>query len=171
MDEQQAMTIVNSLANGVHPVTGELFADDSPYQSPVIVRALFVAKLALESRFKGTDLGGNQGNGPGNDQGNGSRDAQAREGQSSREGQSARAPRSGASTNAGKPWNDEEDRQLLARFDASQPIAEIARAHGRTQNGVRARLEKHGRLEPSNATRWNRPQEGGGTPQNGNAQS
>ncbi len=141
MDEQQAMTIVNSLANGVHPVTGEIFGDDSPYQSPVIVRALFVARVALEARLKiGEPL------------------ATATE-STSREPQSSRPQRSGASANAGKPWSDEEDRQLLARFDASQSLAEIARVHGRTQNGVRARLEKHGRLEPTTAARWNRPTE------------
>jgi hypothetical protein len=141
MDEQQAMTIVSSLANGVHPVTGEIFADDSPYQSPVIVRALFVARLALETHLKGEACG------PSAD--------------GAREVQGSRPQRSGGGANAGKPWNEEEDRQLLARFDASQSLAEIARAHGRTQNGVRARLEKHGRLEPSTATRWNRPQGGG----------
>lgn len=38
---EQALNIVNSLANGINPVTGEYFAPDSPYNHPDIIRALF----------------------------------------------------------------------------------------------------------------------------------
>ncbi|NLG77078.1 MAG: hypothetical protein GX535_12655, partial [Xanthomonadaceae bacterium] len=48
MDHTKALNIVSTLANGVNPLTGEVFASDSPYQSPEIVRALFVAARALE---------------------------------------------------------------------------------------------------------------------------
>lgn len=50
MDEVKALTILSTLANGVHPTTGEVFPADSPYQSPEVVRALFVATRSLESR-------------------------------------------------------------------------------------------------------------------------
>jgi hypothetical protein len=43
MEKQHALKILNSLANGVHPATGEVFAADSPYQHPDTVRALFEA--------------------------------------------------------------------------------------------------------------------------------
>ena len=43
MERQQALTILNALANGVHPATGEVFAADSAYQHPDTVRALFEA--------------------------------------------------------------------------------------------------------------------------------
>lgn len=43
MEKQHALKILNSLANGVHPATGELFAADSPYRHPDTVRALFEA--------------------------------------------------------------------------------------------------------------------------------
>ena len=46
MERQQALKILNALANGVHPITGEVFAPDSPYQHPDIVRALFEAVRA-----------------------------------------------------------------------------------------------------------------------------
>jgi hypothetical protein len=49
--------------------------------------------------------------------------------------------------NAGKPWTEQEDRELLAKFDAGQSIAEIAQAHDRTPAGIHARLERHGRLQ------------------------
>jgi len=131
MDDQQALAIVSALANGANPLTGEMFATDSPYQLPDVIRALFTAQQALQTRLQmGHPAQGNA---------------------QTAAVQSARSP---SKTNAGKPWSDEEEQQLLAAFDANKPIAEIARLHGRTVGGVRARLEKQGRLEPSTATRW-----------------
>src|SRR4029078_3542679 len=49
MDREQAVKILNALANGVHPATGEVFAADSPYQHPDTVRALFEAVRVLET--------------------------------------------------------------------------------------------------------------------------
>ena len=48
MEKEQALKILNALANGVHPATGEVFAADSAYQHPDTVRALFEAIRALE---------------------------------------------------------------------------------------------------------------------------
>ena len=47
MERQQALKILNALANGVHPATGQVFAADSLYQHPDTVRALFAALGAL----------------------------------------------------------------------------------------------------------------------------
>jgi hypothetical protein len=41
MEREQALKILNALANGIHPATGEQFAADSPYQHPDTVRALY----------------------------------------------------------------------------------------------------------------------------------
>lgn len=49
MDREQTLRILNALANGVHPATGEKFAADGPYQHPDTVRALFEAMRAVES--------------------------------------------------------------------------------------------------------------------------
>ncbi len=46
----------------------------------------------------------------------------------------------------GEPWTEEEDRRLLASFDAGHALGELAAAHQRTQTGIRARLVKYGRL-------------------------
>jgi hypothetical protein len=54
MEKPQAVEIIQQLADGVHPVTGELFPNHSPYQNPVIVRALFLALAALKSGPKGS---------------------------------------------------------------------------------------------------------------------
>jgi hypothetical protein len=54
----------------------------------------------------------------------------------------ARAP-----ANAGKPWTEQEDRELLGKFDAGQTVAQLAQAHDRTAAGIHARLVPHGPLE------------------------
>jgi hypothetical protein len=47
---------------------------------------------------------------------------------------------------AGQPWTEDEDRKLLASFDAGHGLQELAATHERTQTGIRARLVKYGRL-------------------------
>lgn len=116
MDEARALSIVSALANGVNPLTGEVFAHDSPYQSAEIVRALFVATRALQAH-------------PGTRR------------------------RADAPANAGKPWSEAEDADLLQAFDRGVAIAELARMHGRTPFGIQARLGKHGRVPPQQDNR------------------
>jgi len=48
MERAQAITILNALANGIHPATGQQFPADSPYQHPDTVRALFAAVRVLQ---------------------------------------------------------------------------------------------------------------------------
>lgn len=113
MDEAKALTIVAALANGVNPLSGEVFATDSPYQSADVVRALYCAMRSLEAGARRRDRAALQ-----------------------------------APSNAGKPWNEEEDARLLSEFDRGRSLAELAQQHARTQAGIQARLEKHGRLPP-----------------------
>ena len=42
------MKVIQALAEGVDPTTGELFPTDSPYNDPRVIRALFQAARALE---------------------------------------------------------------------------------------------------------------------------
>jgi hypothetical protein len=56
-------------------------------------------------------------------------------------------------SNAGKPWTENEDLELLEKFDEGLSIAELARAHDRTPAGIQARLERHGRL-PAQGLQW-----------------
>lgn len=48
MEREHTLRILNALANGMHPATGEQFAADSPYQHPDTVRALYAAVRALD---------------------------------------------------------------------------------------------------------------------------
>ena len=49
MNDERALEIINVLASGTDPFTGEVFDHDSVFQNPEVVRALFVAARALES--------------------------------------------------------------------------------------------------------------------------
>lgn len=49
--------------------------------------------------------------------------------------------------NAGKAWETEEDQRLIAAFDASKSIIEIAEEHQRTEFAINARLAKHGKIQ------------------------
>jgi hypothetical protein len=48
MELQIAREIINVLAQGIHPVTGEAMPADSPYNEPPVIRALFAVSQALE---------------------------------------------------------------------------------------------------------------------------
>ena len=48
MELQLARVIINVLAQGVHPVTGEAMPADSPYNEPPVIRALFPVARALD---------------------------------------------------------------------------------------------------------------------------
>lgn len=47
METTEALRIIQALAEGVDPNSGEVFPNDSPYQHPQVVRALFHAIEAL----------------------------------------------------------------------------------------------------------------------------
>jgi hypothetical protein len=116
------LAILASLAEGVHPGTGEVFPEDCPYHSADIVRALYGAIRLLES------------------------------GKTAAPKKSDDRPREPALANVGKPWTVDEDRQLLVEFDAGKSLKECATLHQRTHAGIEARLEKLGRLKPEQRT-------------------
>lgn len=50
MDNEQARSIIISLANGIDPSNGEYFPADSPYNNPEVIRALFFAVMAMQDK-------------------------------------------------------------------------------------------------------------------------
>jgi hypothetical protein len=48
MQTSEALAILQSLADGLDPISGQAFPAQSPYQHPIVVRALFRAIQALE---------------------------------------------------------------------------------------------------------------------------
>lgn len=52
MELQAARQIVDTLAQGIHPVTGEVMREDSPYNAPPVIRALLAVSRALDAAPK-----------------------------------------------------------------------------------------------------------------------
>ena len=50
MELQAAHQIIDTLAQGIHPVTGEAMPEDSPYNAPPVIRALFAVSQALSGK-------------------------------------------------------------------------------------------------------------------------
>jgi len=48
MELHAARQIIDTLAQGIHPVTGEVMPEDSPYNVPPVIRALFAVSNALD---------------------------------------------------------------------------------------------------------------------------
>ncbi|MRD47789.1 hypothetical protein [Caenimonas koreensis] len=51
MELHAARQIIDTLAQGIHPVTGAALPDDSPYNAPPVIRALVVVSKALDVPF------------------------------------------------------------------------------------------------------------------------
>ena len=122
MEREQTLRILNALANGVHPATGEKFAVDSPYQHPDTVRALFEAMRAVEGGKAPTP-------------------------EPAPERKSA-PPQSGT----GSRWSNEEEQRLAGAFDAGRTVDELARAHNRSRAAIEARLVRLGKMDASAVT-------------------
>lgn len=135
MEKQAALHIVQALAQGIDPHTGETFPASGPYQHPDTVRALFEAAHALAALTALTDLPAapsGAASGTGDDTAIGAPRNAAR----------------GAHENAGKPWSDAEDQALAAGFDAGKTLGELAGQHRRSRVAIQARLVRLGRMEP-----------------------
>lgn len=50
MNNQTALKIVSALAGGVNPVNGETLPRDSCFHQVQVIRALFIARQALENQ-------------------------------------------------------------------------------------------------------------------------
>lgn len=65
MEISEAVKIVQALAEGVDPTTGEVFRENSPYNDPRVIRALFQALQAMkrvdERNRRAKNLPGNSG--------------------------------------------------------------------------------------------------------------
>lgn len=119
MEKETALKIIQQLANGIHPHTGEVFDADSAYQHPDTVRALFVAARALEAPP-----------------------------QNSGKPRAATAGNDAPPQNSGKPWPAEEDQALAHGYDAGKQIPELALQHQRSRFAIETRLAKLGKIAP-----------------------
>jgi len=118
MELERVVFIVEALAAGIDPTNGREIPS-GVFQTPEVIRALFIAANALRS---GRPSGGG-----------GTATAAA-----------LRGPRPAA---AGIRWTDEEDGVLSREFDEGVTLSDIARRHNRTTGAITARLVKLGKVD------------------------
>jgi len=124
MEKERTLKILNALANGIHPATGEQFGADSPYQHPDTVRALFDAMRAVDGAHLPAPA------------------------PAAAPGQKPALPQTGY----GARWTNEEEQRLASGFDAGRSVDELARAHYRSRAAIEARLVKLGKMDASAVT-------------------
>lgn len=127
MHPSAAIPILQALADGLDPATGQPFPPDSPYQRADTVRALHAALDALRAPACPVPATG----------------ASPSEPKPSR-------PVDPDKPAAGQKWTPEEDQRLRDGFLAHPFIPELAAAHGRTRGALTSRLTKLGLLAPPN---------------------
>lgn len=121
MSPNEAKSIIEALANGLDPETGEVLPEQTILNQPKIIRALFFATQVLDNLSKEKN--------PGNAVADLSKKAKR---EKTRLG------------NAGKGWTNTEDNVLLSSFNGGVPVKDIAARHGRSIGAIAARLVRLG---------------------------
>ncbi|MGA1823595.1 MAG: hypothetical protein ACMUIP_02950 [bacterium] len=123
MEIEKAKEIVSSLANGIDPITGEVFPDDSPYNHPSVIRALLI-------------LLGNVG-------------ISKKKNKLSVEEKQSQNLATGKPRNAGLPWTDELRQKVATMFHEETSIPELARFFERTEGSIHSELVRQGLIDQS----------------------
>ena len=118
------LKIVEALANGVDPITGEILPSESPYNHPDVIRALFTTLDLMKNPEK-----------------------KAPKVKKTPEQKQAENIENGLPRNAGLPWTDEQRADLAQQFSSGEEIKMLAEIHGRTTGAITSELKKQGLIE------------------------
>lgn len=118
------LKIVEALANGIDPITGELLPSESPYNHPDVIRALFKTLDFVKNPAK-----------------------KAPKVKKTPEQKQAENVENGLTKNAGLPWTDEQRADLAQQFSSGVEIKVLAEIHGRTNGAITSELKKQGLIE------------------------
>lgn len=126
MDIQQAMAILQALASGIDPATGEVIPAASPYNKPDAIRALFVCIEHIKHPPRAVKK-------------------TAAQKQADNSGR-------GLPKNAGMPWTEDLKRTLAQGFQAGQSPAELASSFERSKASIVYELKKQGLISEQQAS-------------------
>ena len=118
------LKIVEALANGIDPITGEILPSESPYNHPDVIRALFTTLDFMKNPAK-----------------------KAPKVKKTPEQKQAENIENGLPRNAGLPWTDEQRADLAQQFSSGEEIKMLAEIHGRTNGAITSELKKQGLIE------------------------
>lgn len=113
MELDESRNIVKTLAQGVHPTTGEVFPPESPYNDPEVIRALFsILESAKQIRRPRKSL-----------------DERRREN-----------VELGRPMNSGLPWTDENRALVNSEYRKGMTIEKLADILGRSSGSIVAEV-------------------------------
>jgi hypothetical protein len=104
---EEHLKIIQQLADGIDPITGEIFDNNHILQNAVIVRALATSVKAIENEVK------------------------------------KKQRKKISPNNAGQPWTEELDENLIDEFKSGKTIKELSEKFKRTEGSIQSRLLKH----------------------------
>ena len=121
MEIDKAKEIVSLLAYGINPTTGEVLPDDSPYNHPFVIRALFSVIGGVEVPKK-----------------------QIKQSVEEKQTQNVASSRP---KNAGLPWTEELREKVARMFRNGTPIDELAEYFERTSGAILSQLMHQGLID------------------------
>ncbi len=120
MELNTAKEIVKILANGVNPATGEVLPQESPYNDPSVIRALFTVLGSIKA---------------------------AKKPKKTVEQKQQDNIDSGRPKNAGLSWTDELRTEVASKFHSGASIDELSEYFERTKGAIVSELMKQGLIE------------------------
>lgn len=116
VDQDRAFSIIDALANGIDPSTGESFPEDSPYNNPEVIRALFfvLRNQPMQKKQK-----------------------------KSLEEKQRNNVENGLPKNFGLPWTDKSVQYVINQYHASISIDKIAQEVDRKPSSIVGLLKKN----------------------------
>ncbi len=118
MQTEQVIAILDSVAAGVDPVTGQRIPSEV-FHSADVIRAFYNAANLLRNLGAGSTHASSAG---------------------------VRTGGSKTLASAGTRWTSAEDAMLRSEYDGGMPIGDIATQHGRTRSAITMRLAKLGKI-------------------------
>lgn len=129
MESSEARDILRSLANGVDPLTGEVFGSDSPLNHPTIIRAIFSVLSRVEELEKANE-----------------KTTRVRKPKRTAEDKRLLNVQEGRPANHGLGWSEDERLRVSKWFESGALVGDIARRIERTKGSVVGELVKQGKI-------------------------
>ena len=121
MELNESRNIVNTLAQGVDPTTGEVFPPESPYNDPEVIRALYSMLEFVK---------------------------QARKPRMTVDERRRQNSEIGRPMNAGLPWTEEDRDAVASGFRGGKTIKELATNFERSLGAIHAELVRQELISP-----------------------